>query len=108
MKRLDERRDQRRQGGESQDVVVVLPAKPGLREWWKKCKEVEGLTELHLEWVGEELKEVVRGGVKLVGGSIPNTGSRLQGWIRKRAQKGRGKGEGQGGGEGGGGGRGAK
>ena len=40
---------------------MVLPAKPGLREWWKKCREVEGLTELHLEWVGEELKEVVRG-----------------------------------------------
>jgi len=44
MKRSDERREQRGQGDEAQDVVVVLPAKPGLREWWKKCREVEGLT----------------------------------------------------------------
>ena len=70
MKKLDERRSRRKKEGvtELDDVVVVLPAKPGLGDWWKRCRKVEGLTELDREWAGEELKGVVKGGVRVVGG----------------------------------------
>jgi len=102
LKRLEEIRQTGGRQGKSNGIVVVVPSKKGWKEWWKACREVDGLTELNEEWIGQELKEMIGGGgVKLVGGSIPSIGSKMKTIIRRRREGkegggGAGKGEGQG------------
>lgn len=35
-------------------MVIVVEAKPGVREWWKECRMVEDL--LDMGWLGEAEK----------------------------------------------------
>ena len=59
LKRLEEIRQTGGRQSKNEGVVVVVPGKKGWKEWWKRCREVDGLIELKDEWIGQEMKEVI-------------------------------------------------
>ena len=62
--------------GKGEAVVVVVPAKPGVREWWKKCQGVEGLVDLGL--LEEEVRKRVPKEMMLCESATQNQGGQIK------------------------------
>ena len=56
--------------------MVVVPAMPGVREWWKKCQGVEGLVDLGM--LDEEVRKRVPNGMMLCESATQNQGGQMK------------------------------
>ena len=88
--RMDEKRAQKRgEGGKAKGcakaVVVVVAAKPGVQEWWKRCRAEEGLLEM--EDLTPAMKERIPERLMLCQSRIQNQGGIFKAAARRRQKE---------------------